>query len=87
MTGAVERLTMNLVAKLKKRHEQLVQWETDRILGFKAVQARTMRQIREGINREVAHYAPPGAKEFSLNWTDKVWALRLWIELNVQLMR
>jgi hypothetical protein len=87
VTGVVERLMMNLVARLKKRREQLAQWDSERILGFSRIPARTMLQISRGINREVQHYNPPGLKEFQLNFIDKIWAIRLWIELNVQLMR
>jgi hypothetical protein len=79
---------MNLWSRIKRRREQLDRWEIKRLLdGVNAVQARTMRQIASGVNREVFQYSPPGWKEFRLGLTDWLWFLRLWIELNVQLMR
>lgn len=79
---------MNLRSMFRKRRDQLNAWEIRRVLeGVHAVQARTLRQIRAGINQEVLHYEAPGWKEFRLGLIDRVWALRLWIELNVQLMR
>lgn len=74
----------------RKRREQLDQWEIRRRLdGIKAVTERTMRQIRENANRErVSSFLPPNDwKEIRLSFMDKVFAVRLWIELNVQLMR
>lgn len=74
----------------RKRREQLDQWEIRRRLdGIKAVTERTMRQIRENANREkVSSFLPPSDwKEIRLSFMDKVFAVKLWIELNVQLMR
>lgn len=74
----------------RKRREQLDQWEIRRRLdGIQAVMGRTMRQIRENANREkVSDFLPPNDwKEIRLSFLDKVFAVRLWIELNVQLMR
>lgn len=74
----------------RKRREQLDQWEIRRRLdGIHAVAARTMRQVRDNMNRErVSNFLPPQDwKEIRLSFLDKVFAVRLWIELNVQLMR
>jgi hypothetical protein len=87
-TGVVGRNPMNLWSRIKRRREQLAEWDAQRHMrGILAVPVRTMRQIRNEINREVAEYGPPEWREFQLGVTDRIFALRLWIELNVQLMR
>lgn len=86
VTGVVGRKLMSP----RKRRDQLDQWEIRRRLdGIKAVTERTMRQIRENAHRErVSNFLPPNDwKELTLSFQDKVFAFRLWIELNVQLMR
>jgi hypothetical protein len=88
VTGVVGRKPMNLWSRIKRRREQLAEWDTQRHLrGMLAVPERTMQQIRNEINRVVAEYGPPERKEIKLNLADKLFALRLWIELNVTLMR
>lgn len=79
---------MNLWSRIKKRREQLAEWDAQRHLrGMLAVPSRTMQQIRDEINRQVGEYGPPERKLFQLNWADRIFALRLWIELNMTLMR
>lgn len=79
---------MNLWSRIKKRREQLAEWDAQRHLrGMLAVPVRTVRQIRDETHRVVSEYGPPERREFQLNWADKIFALRLWIELNVHLMR
>lgn len=89
VTGAVEGNPMILLSKLKKRREQLNQWECERILnGIHGATARTMHQIAKEVNRDtVQQLLPPRWKEIELNILDRVWAARFWIELNIQLMR
>lgn len=79
---------MNLLAGLRRRRNQLDQWDAERILsGLKGARDTTWRQIRTGINMDIAHDIPPGWKQIRLSVTDRVWAFWLWLELSTQLMR
>jgi hypothetical protein len=73
---------MSLITHIRTRRQQKIDREIERIRGWAAAPARTLRQIRADIEpwgHKVKDTLP--VPRWDLSWSEKIWATGLWVEL------